>query len=92
MEPSHEVGGSTPDRRDVDYRAGLLLERRMLVSYLETLTADQWDEPTLCDGWRVREVVAHLTFSRSNTLLGLPTWLRQVTSIGVVFRALALAG
>jgi uncharacterized protein (TIGR03083 family) len=85
MEPSYEVGGATPDRRAVDCREGLLVERRLLVSHLETLTPDQWDEPTLCDGWRVREVVAHLTYSRSNTLLGLPTWLRHRSDIDRAF-------
>lgn len=25
------------------------------------LPSDQWEAPSLCDGWRVREVVAHLT-------------------------------
>lgn len=28
---------------------------------LAALTAEQWDLPTLCAGWRVREVVAHTT-------------------------------
>ncbi|WP_166997088.1 maleylpyruvate isomerase family mycothiol-dependent enzyme [Paramicrobacterium fandaimingii] len=36
-------------------------ERRRLVQILEGLSAEQWDSPSLCDGWRVREVVAHIT-------------------------------
>ncbi|GAB3908621.1 maleylpyruvate isomerase family mycothiol-dependent enzyme [Kibdelosporangium lantanae] len=36
-------------------------QRRELADTLDTLTPEQWDAPTLCDGWRVREVVAHLT-------------------------------
>ncbi len=29
---------------------------------LESLTPAQWDAPTLCAGWRVREVAAHMSF------------------------------
>jgi uncharacterized protein (TIGR03083 family) len=36
-------------------------ERRELGSELAALPAARWDEPTLCDGWRVRELVAHMT-------------------------------
>lgn len=36
-------------------------ERERLAALLATLTADQWDAPSLCAGWRVREVVAHIT-------------------------------
>jgi uncharacterized protein (TIGR03083 family) len=36
-------------------------ERRELATVLESLPAESWDSPTLCAGWRVREVVAHIT-------------------------------
>lgn len=32
-----------------------------LADLLDALPADRWDTPSLCEGWRVREVVAHLT-------------------------------
>ncbi|SFS31003.1 maleylpyruvate isomerase family mycothiol-dependent enzyme [Saccharopolyspora flava] len=35
-------------------------ERGDLADYLATLTRGQWEEPTLCAGWRVRDVVAHV--------------------------------
>lgn len=35
-------------------------ERRSLVELLESLTDDDWNHPSLCEGWRVRDVVAHL--------------------------------
>lgn len=35
--------------------------RREFVDLLDTLTAEQWDTPSLCTGWRVREVAAHTT-------------------------------
>ena len=36
-------------------------QRGELVAVLDALPASGWDEPTLCAGWRVREVVAHVT-------------------------------
>lgn len=36
-------------------------ERRELAAVLAGLPAEAWDAPTLCAGWRVREVVAHIT-------------------------------
>lgn len=35
-------------------------ERADLADFLSTLSAPQWDAPTLCQRWRVRDVVAHL--------------------------------
>ena len=36
-------------------------QRGELAAVLDALPASSWDEPTLCAGWRVREVVAHVT-------------------------------
>jgi uncharacterized protein (TIGR03083 family) len=36
-------------------------QRGELASVLGELAPGEWDEPTLCAGWRVREVVAHIT-------------------------------
>ncbi|MFI5627106.1 maleylpyruvate isomerase family mycothiol-dependent enzyme [Nocardioides sp. NPDC051685] len=35
-------------------------ERHDLADFLETLTPEQWDRRSLCQGWTVRDVVAHL--------------------------------
>lgn len=35
-------------------------ERRDLADLLETLTPAQWDTPSLCEGWTVRDVAAHV--------------------------------
>ncbi|GLX97296.1 maleylpyruvate isomerase family mycothiol-dependent enzyme [Herbidospora sp. NBRC 101105] len=45
----------------------VIAERGELADLLAGLTPGQWDAPTLCEGWRVREVVAHTTmpFRRS---------------------------
>ncbi|OKI74096.1 maleylpyruvate isomerase family mycothiol-dependent enzyme [Micromonospora sp. CB01531] len=42
-------------------RAAVAAERRELADLLAALPAERWDSLTLCDGWRVREVVAHIT-------------------------------
>jgi uncharacterized protein (TIGR03083 family) len=35
-------------------------ERQALADLLPTLSNEQWETPSLCDGWSVRDVVAHL--------------------------------
>jgi uncharacterized protein (TIGR03083 family) len=44
-----------------DIRSAVAGERTDLADLLTALPAEDWDKPTLCDGWRVREVVAHIT-------------------------------
>ncbi|MGK9149356.1 maleylpyruvate isomerase family mycothiol-dependent enzyme [Plantibacter flavus] len=44
-------------------------ERRALVADLEGLTEDQWASPSLCPGWSVHDVVAHLVDSAKTTRL-----------------------
>lgn len=36
-------------------------QRAHLAETLAALTPQQWSQPSLCEGWRVREVVAHIT-------------------------------
>ena len=38
-------------------------QRIELAGLLEGLTAEQWTAQSLCDGWQVRDVAAHLTHS-----------------------------
>ncbi|MFD6936635.1 maleylpyruvate isomerase family mycothiol-dependent enzyme [Streptomyces goshikiensis] len=47
--------------RNAELRAWIAAERRELADLLDTLRADQWDRPSLCAGWRVREVAAHMS-------------------------------
>jgi len=35
-------------------------ERTELLAFLETLTSEEWEAESLCTGWRVRDVVAHV--------------------------------
>ena len=50
-------------------------ERRDLAALLDGLAAEQWEAPSLCAGWTVGHVVAHLTmplrYSAPRFLLGL---------------------
>jgi uncharacterized protein (TIGR03083 family) len=50
-------------------------QRRHLADQLDRLTASDWEMPTLCDGWTVRHVVAHLTMpfrhSKPGMVLGI---------------------
>ncbi|MGI9623738.1 MAG: maleylpyruvate isomerase family mycothiol-dependent enzyme [Acidimicrobiales bacterium] len=49
------------NRRDCEsLMVELVSARRDLVSMLETLDEGDWDKPTLCAGWRVRDVVSHV--------------------------------
>ncbi|MFF8670010.1 maleylpyruvate isomerase family mycothiol-dependent enzyme [Streptomyces sp. NPDC015242] len=39
------------------------LERSSLADLLESLSPEEWDAPTRCGDWRVRDVAAHLTIA-----------------------------
>ena len=58
-----------------DIRDMITAERTEVAKMLAGLPAPRWNEPTLCAGWRVREVVAHITmpfrYSRSRFVLEL---------------------
>jgi uncharacterized protein (TIGR03083 family) len=45
---------------DVDTMALARAERADMADLLVTLEPEQWDAPTLCTQWRVRDVVAHV--------------------------------
>ena len=38
-------------------------ERLRLAALLETLSQDEWNQPSLCAGWRVRDVAAHVALT-----------------------------
>jgi uncharacterized protein (TIGR03083 family) len=46
-------------------------ERTDLADFLATLTREQWEAPSLCERWSVREVVAHVMSFDGVTLLGM---------------------
>ncbi|WLW49909.1 maleylpyruvate isomerase family mycothiol-dependent enzyme [Streptomyces sp. YU58] len=44
-----------------DLTAAIAAERTELADLFTGLTPEQWEAPTLCAGWRAREVVAHMS-------------------------------
>ncbi|ORB87152.1 DinB family protein [Mycobacterium kansasii] len=46
-------------------------ERAELTKFLATLTPQQWATPSLCDGWSVKDVVAHMFSYEELNALGL---------------------
>ena len=59
-------------------RSLLADERTDLVAFLRTLSTEDWDAPSLCEGWRVRDVVAHLLYDTSP----LPRYLLEAAKAG----------
>ena len=45
-------------------------QRAELADLMETFTDADWETPSLCEGWRVREVGAHLTLAQTGLLAG----------------------
>lgn len=46
-------------------------------AYLHTLAAEDWEEPSLCEGWRVRDVVGHILYGNEQRLSTLPLRLAR---------------
>jgi uncharacterized protein (TIGR03083 family) len=63
-------------------------ERVSLADALSGLPDDVWDKPSLCAGWRVRDVVAHLVATAQMTP---PTFVVKLAASGFRFPAMAAA-
>lgn len=55
----------------MDVMALARAERADLAGFLRTLTPEQWDAPSLCEKWRVRDVIAHLVSYEGLSVAGL---------------------
>jgi uncharacterized protein (TIGR03083 family) len=55
-----------------DYRRLHDDENADFSAFLHELPDDEWDRPSLCDGWRVRDVVGHILYGNEQNLLTLP--------------------
>ncbi len=60
-----------------DLTAETYAERERLATLLADLTPDQWAADSLCEGWRVREVVAHITLQYRISTVGFFTGLAR---------------
>lgn len=61
-------------------------QRSDLADFLDTLAPEQWEAPSLCPGWAVRNVAAHITHSTTN-------WAKlslELLRSGLRFNALTL--
>ena len=69
-----------------EIRELIAAERRELADLLRQLPADEWGRPTLCEGWQVPEVVAHITMPyRYST----PRFLLELVKSGGRFNPMA---
>lgn len=74
----------TPAQADAVWDA-IDAQRARTADLLEQLTAEQWDHPSLCQGWTVRHVAAHLTLQQQRVrdvavfVAHHPRMLRRVT-------------
>src|SRR3954452_16245874 len=57
-------------------------ERKALAADLDGLAAGEWDTPSLCAGWSVRDVVAHMTAA---TKLNGPKFFGKLVGSGFSF-------
>jgi uncharacterized protein (TIGR03083 family) len=53
------LGARRGSKRSVDAIAMAREERAEMADFLASLQPEQWDEPSLCLGWRIRDVAAH---------------------------------
>ena len=51
-------------------------QRTSLADLLAGLTPEEWEQPSWCAGWRVRDVAAHLTLAQATLAVALPALLR----------------
>ena len=63
-------------------------ERADLAAFLTTLTPQQWDTPSLCSGWTVKDVVAHVISYEELNAMGLlkrfaKGWIVRANQVGV---------
>jgi len=56
----------------VDHRALHDEENADFSAYLHSLDAADWERPSLCEGWRVRDVVGHILYGNEMHLSTLP--------------------
>ena len=64
-------------------------ERRALAADLQRLNEDQWSTPSLCSGWTVREVLAHMSAAADMTL---PSFFAKLLGSGFRFEGVQEKG
>jgi uncharacterized protein (TIGR03083 family) len=64
-------------------------ERASLVDALAQLADEDWDKPSLCTGWTVRDVVGHMTATANMTP---PKFVAKMASSGFNFQTMTRKG
>jgi len=64
-------------------------ERKALAADLDGIPVRDWDAPSLCDGWTVRDVVAHMTAA---TKLNAPKFVGRLVGSGFSFERVQRKG
>jgi len=62
-----------------DYDLLRAQELESMSEFLHTLDDAQWDTPSLCEGWRVRDVIGHISLGYTT---GMPTMLAKMARYG----------
>jgi uncharacterized protein (TIGR03083 family) len=65
-------------------------ERLSLANLFGSLSAGEWETESLCTGWRVRDVAAHLTLAHMGMLAGVLEMLRARGSLNRMIRDTAV--
>jgi uncharacterized protein (TIGR03083 family) len=77
---------TTTPATEPDLMRTIAAERQDLADLLSELPDEAWDAPTLCAGWRVRELVAHVTMPFR---YGAARFLAELARSGGRFHAMA---
>jgi uncharacterized protein (TIGR03083 family) len=75
---------------DDDVWAAIDLQRRRTADMLDQLSDSEWRQPSLCDGWTVRDVAAHLTLQQVGLGAGLVMAITHPRSVGSVNRMILI--
>jgi len=75
------TGGESPTTAHTgaatDYLSLMLAECRDLAAFLDTLSAKEWEAPSLCRGWQVRDVIAHMAVGHTTPVLSMAAALAR---------------
>jgi uncharacterized protein (TIGR03083 family) len=66
--------------------AAIDTQRQRTADLLETLSTEEWDRASLCDGWTIRDVAAHLTLQQLGLGSVLLALLRHPGGVNRVIR------
>src|SRR3954454_3325874 len=64
----HDHHAHAAVEQDYDYKALWKDQQDRLVALAHALDDNQWNQPSLCDGWKVRHVMGHMTYGFATPL------------------------